>query len=930
MTMTVVDCLSLGPPRIGKTCAKDRLAGKWPKGNPATLKDGIVVYPREISMSTGVADSVLKMAVEVKQGKQQWVPRTLDQEVMSFVKRVDSSDPVQTSELSNSPVPTQPHDVTKTHEMLSNTQAHAHGISSAVFSSSQEKCASLSPSDAVQLSSSAAVASVISDKTTLVPPNFITDALRRNWSSQELALTDESFMIHFADTGGQGEFHEVLPALVSGPCMFLLCFSLHAGLNQRYNICYDTQTNISTVNESSYTVNESSYTVKDEILQCLTTVYCIGSQRRIDGKMKQVKPKVFFIGTQDDLVNKEKVEEIDLELQQAIQHRKELSSLVEYRTTYPPRLIFTVNNYDKEDDKFQTIREAVHAVAEREKEMYRVSLPFSIATLDFYLRQPTNENPLTEQEVDSIAKKHGVSSTMIEQHISSLLQNTESGHGKLCQKIDLTDPKLLAEAIHLSFDHSEDTSVSEDELDNEASGSASVYGQPLEEVATDEPESEINSKSKVKHLANRGVKKLFQPIQQVGRLFRRKRTTDREAEVHQAVSFSEASPTLNWRVDSSDSATAAFSTTVESSSKKAKCILEAIKELNDRCHARVPVLSMDEFVGIAKKCNISQDEIQDALWSLQYLLGTIRHFPESEELKDIVFNNSQFYSDVFTKVITSTFNVEQNRGLLSPKAFANFHKKGVFTLEDLDKVWFREKQYLSSKQLVALLLHLNILAPLDYDGKSGYFLPCALNHADFPVTSLQFPFDSFVESQPPLLVSFKCGFIPKGIFSGLVAYLIQHAEENGLPLKLIRVLLYRDQVSLWVNSIVFLTIKNTPTFIRFSLHFHPIQSIERCTPPLVLKVIESGLKVVASRLNYTVRLVPKLGFECTCKMQDQIHFTEYQLAKPSFQPYCTLSDYHCTLPENYSQWFEGMRNISCTCSASLYMHFFLRLSDYTI
>ena len=184
-------------------------------------------------------------------------------------------------------------------------------------------------------------------------------------------------------------------------------------------------------------------------------------------------------------------------------------------------------------------------------------------------------------------------------------------------------------------------------------------------------------------------------------------------------------------------------------------------------------------MAIAKKCNISQDEIQDALWSLHHLLGTIRHFPESEELKNIVINNSQLYFDIVTKIITSTFKLEQNRALLSPQACADFHEKGFFTVEDLDKVWSCEKQYLSSKQLVALLQHLNILAPLNYEGKSGYFLPCALSHADFPLSSLPEPFGSFEQLLPSLLVSFECGFTPKGIFSGLVAYLIQHAGGMG-------------------------------------------------------------------------------------------------------------------------------------------------------
>ena len=411
MTVTIIDCLPLGPPRIGKTCVKDRLAGRKPTGNPAMVKDGRVVYPEEVSLSTGAADSVLKMVVETtfqEQGKQ-WVPRTLDQEIMSFVKRMDDFDQVQTSELSSILD-------TKTLDMLSkqpDIQLHAGNIQSAVVSSSQEIQQSPSRADpSSQLFPVAPVVSHDSLQTRLAPPEFISEALLHKDFSQVPALTDGSFVIHFTDTGGQSEFHEVLPALVSGPSMFFLCFSLPAGLSQPYKIWYKCYNDISTV-------YESSYTVKDVLLQCLNSVYCIGTQRRIEGKMEQVKPKVFFIGTQKDLVSEEKVKVIDLELQQAIQDRKELCSLVEYYTTNPLQLIFTVNNYDKEDHKFQEIREAVHAVAERENEMYRVNLPIPIATLDLWLRQLTQENTLSTQQVLSIAEKHGVSTTMLEQHIGT-------------------------------------------------------------------------------------------------------------------------------------------------------------------------------------------------------------------------------------------------------------------------------------------------------------------------------------------------------------------------------------------------------------------------------------------------------------------------------------------------------------------------------
>ena len=82
--------------------------------------------------------------------------------------------------------------------------------------------------------------------------------------------------------------------LVSGPSLFLLNFSLANGLNHKYVVRYDT----SDVEVEPYM---SSFTVKDIMLQCLA-IACIGTKRKQEGKINTIKPKVFFIGTQRDLV----------------------------------------------------------------------------------------------------------------------------------------------------------------------------------------------------------------------------------------------------------------------------------------------------------------------------------------------------------------------------------------------------------------------------------------------------------------------------------------------------------------------------------------------------------------------------------------------------------------------------------------------------
>ena len=53
---------------------------------------------------------------------------------------------------------------------------------------------------------------------------------------------DNHTVLHIIDTGGQPEFHEILPALITGPAINLLVFKLTEDLRSRYEIIYRTST----------------------------------------------------------------------------------------------------------------------------------------------------------------------------------------------------------------------------------------------------------------------------------------------------------------------------------------------------------------------------------------------------------------------------------------------------------------------------------------------------------------------------------------------------------------------------------------------------------------------------------------------------------------------------------------------------------------
>ena len=173
-----------------------------------------------------------------------------------------------------------------------------------------------------------------------------------------------SWSLYLTNTGGQMEFQELLPLLVSGPSMFFITFQLHRDLNECFQVEYELPSG-----ESSKCY-ESSLSILDSILQTLSTIAAMGTfiYKGLQKKCVPLKPKVFLIGTHKDLLDKKSaatiIDRIDAQLQTVIKstsHYRE--GIIQFASK--SRMIFTVNNLDPSDSDFQTIRSAVEKTVER-------------------------------------------------------------------------------------------------------------------------------------------------------------------------------------------------------------------------------------------------------------------------------------------------------------------------------------------------------------------------------------------------------------------------------------------------------------------------------------------------------------------------------------------------------------------------------------
>ena len=271
------------------------------------------------------------------------------------------------------------------------------------------------------------------------------------------------------------------------------------------------------------------------------------------------------------------------------------------------------------------------------------------------------------------------------------------------------------------------------------------------------------------------------------------------------------------------------------------------------------VISYDVCLIMAKDCGIDGDEeLKEALWFLHNKLGVIRYFGEILELSDIVICDPQVIFDKITALISRTFTFEETRDVYASK---EFRENGIFPARIIDEISSRSNELLSRKQLVILLKHLRIIAPIYKDDQqqdqlqesetpSHYIVPCVLAHAreesspsseestntsqESNVSSEESTpsskgrkrrkttpsyksrkirkitqkrteehiLRSITESTPvnpsDICILFKCGYCPKGMFGALIADLMSPVSTR-LRWRLLDDAIYRDQVSFYVG-----------------------------------------------------------------------------------------------------------------------------------
>ena len=211
-------------------------------------------------------------------------------------------------------------------------------------------------------------------------------------------------------------------------------------------------------------------------------------------------------------------------------------------------------------------------------------------------------------------------------------------------------------------------------------------------------------------------------------------------------------------------------------------------------------------------------------------------------------------------------------------------KKGQFSLESIEKYCtsvqvikkLENKELIPAKQLVVLLNHVNLLSPITHtvQGKvqTTYFMPAVLECAsEQQITSPPQPDDNNPE---PLYIAFDCGYVPTGVFCGLITHLVSHGPDGIFGLEWT---LEEDGVK-----------RNFIAFCVDHTHKVTLLSHERCYEIRVARedpdtslhdlCAHALLVVLYSLKNLYEDLVPLIAFSCPCcEANTKTKFNAYNL-----------------------------------------------------
>ena len=283
------------------------------------------------------------------------------------------------------------------------------------------------------------------------------------------------------------------------------------------------------------------------------------------------------------------------------------------------------------------------------------------------------------------------------------------------------------------------------------------------------------------------------------------------------------------------------------------------------------IASFESCLELSSQFNMSAYETKVALWFLHHHAGVLMYFPDISLLADLVILDRQVVYDSVTFLILGAMSFDS----VGPAKAEKFRETGQFVMKDLVAATTHVSgDIIPPEKLVALLEFLHMVAPIspvqdlvsstEKEKEVVYLMPCVLRTASKEELDAILIDESRPECVAPLMIRYKCGFVPLGIFPALIASLIGNktfvfVEED----------MFKNKVQFYYGSLkILITFLCSPKFYAIIISKlpnvdHPIVDHELHEECVALrKAVAASLEQVNSHMNYGSFLNYQFAFEC--------------------------------------------------------------------
>ena len=189
-------------------------------------------------------------------------------------------------------------------------------------------------------------------------------------------------------------------------------------------------------------------------------------------------------------------------------------------------------------------------------------------------------------------------------------------------------------------------------------------------------------------------------------------------------------------------------------------------------------------------------------------------------------------------------------------------------------------------------------------------MPCVLSHT--APTNIEEKTSSKI---PPLFITFRCGYCPKGVFSALIVHLMSKHNNGGAKItwRLKEDEVSRDRVTFKVgreDNVVSITTHAThlEVFVQSETETQASAAVLQTSPHEVCnsirQSIDEGIVAVSQTLHYSCDSAFYYSFYCTHPSCTKAH--DHLAVCYSEDPIvmeCSKNRRSCDIPDNYRIWF---------------------------